>query len=49
MAGEVLSSDMLVMLRPGDGISPMDMDKVIGKRLRRDLPKQHKLSWDDLD
>ena len=49
LAGEALSADMLVMLRPGDGISPMDMDKVIGKRLMRDLPKHHKLSWGDLD
>lgn len=49
LAGEVLSADMLVMLRPGDGIPPMDMDKVIGRRLKHDLPKHHKLSWDDLD
>jgi sialic acid synthase SpsE len=29
--GSVIEEKDLVMLRPGDGISPMDMEKVIGK------------------
>ena len=48
-AGECLSQDMLVMLRPGDGISPMEIDDLIGKRFKRDLPMHHKLSWNDLE
>ena len=33
----------LIMLRPGDGISPMEVDKVIGKVVKRDLKKGDKL------
>jgi N-acetylneuraminate synthase len=29
--GSIIMEQDLVMLRPGDGISPMDMDKIIGK------------------
>jgi N,N'-diacetyllegionaminate synthase len=31
MEGSIIKEQDLVMLRPGDGISPMDMDKIIGK------------------
>jgi N-acetylneuraminate synthase/N,N'-diacetyllegionaminate synthase len=37
-----------VALRPGDGISPMEIEKVMGKNLNRELPEFHKLSWEDL-
>jgi len=48
-AGELLSLEMLVMLRPGDGISPMQIDNLIGRRLKLDMPMHHKLVWDDLE
>ncbi len=38
----------LAMLRPGDGISPMEMDKVIGKQVMVDLAENHKLTWGDI-
>jgi len=38
----------LAMLRPGDGISPMEMDKVVGKQVLVDLEENHKLAWEDL-
>ena len=38
----------LTMLRPGDGISPMEMDKVIGKQVMVDLAENHKLTWGDV-
>ncbi len=38
----------LTMLRPGDGISPMEMDKVVGKQVLVDLEENHKLTWEDL-
>lgn len=47
-AGEVLNEDDLVMLRPGDGISPMQLDELLGKVLRDDLEAGHKLSLIDL-
>jgi N,N'-diacetyllegionaminate synthase len=48
-AGAVVTQDMLKYMRPGDGI-PADMDVyVIGRRLRRDVPEDHKLSLADLE
>lgn len=45
---ETLQSDDLIMLRPGDGISPMRIDDVIGKKINKALPSGHKLSFQDL-
>lgn len=47
-AGHVLKSEDLIMRRPGDGISPMDIDKVIGKKLIRNTEEDFKLSWEDI-
>jgi len=47
-AGHTLSIADLEMKRPGDGISPMKMNEVIGKQLKSDLPAEHKLSDNDL-
>ncbi|MEO6901895.1 MAG: N-acetylneuraminate synthase [Bacteroidia bacterium] len=38
----------IVMKRPGDGISPMLMDKVIAKKINQDFNADHKLKWEDL-
>lgn len=46
--GTILSSEHLIMLRPGNGISPFDMEKLIGRKINRDLEVQHQLSWSDL-
>jgi N,N'-diacetyllegionaminate synthase len=46
--GQVILESDLLMVRPGDGISPMDMDRVIGKLANRDLSDGHKLSYADL-
>jgi N,N'-diacetyllegionaminate synthase len=48
-AGHILSTGDLEMKRPGDGISPMKMNTVIGKKLKSDLPAEHKLSADDFE
>ena len=48
-AGEALNADMLVMLRPGDGISPMNVDLLLGKRIKRNLSMHHKLHMNDLE
>jgi N-acetylneuraminate synthase len=47
-AGCSITADDLIMLRPGDGISPMRMNEVIGRTLIADLPLGHKLSPTDL-
>lgn len=46
--GEILTEHDLEMLRPGDGISPMRMDEIIGKICDRDLPAGHQLKMADI-
>jgi N,N'-diacetyllegionaminate synthase len=48
-AGHVITGDDLEMKRPGDGLSPMLIDTVIGKKAKTDLPAEHKLTLNDLD
>lgn len=45
--GQTLKREDLIMMRPGDGISPMDVDLVINKKIVYDLPGGHKLSKTD--
>jgi N-acetylneuraminate synthase/N,N'-diacetyllegionaminate synthase len=47
-AGEKISADDLIMKRPGDGISPMKMDEIIGRTLNIDVEADHKLTLDNL-
>lgn len=46
--GEIITANDLVMKRPGDGISPMKMNEVIGKKLNNDLSSDHKLTLEDI-
>ena len=46
--GEVLSENDLIMLRPGDGICPMQLDLVLGKKITSHLAAGHKLTLDDI-
>ncbi len=46
--GQVVKESDLVMLRPGDGITPMQLPEVVGKTTTRGLKAFHKLSWQDL-
>lgn len=46
--GTVLQAHHLMALRPGDGISPMDIDQVIGKKIIEDKPQGVKLTWEDI-
>lgn len=48
-AGTILSEGHLIMKRPGSGISPMDIEKVLGKRLLRTLKEDTLLRWEDLE
>lgn len=47
-AGHILGEADLQALRPGDGISPMRWNEVLGKQLKSALPALHRLSWEDL-
>ncbi len=46
--GEVLSENDLISLRPGDGISSIHWEDVIGKQLLSDKSSFDKLTWEDL-
>ena len=47
-AGKILERTDLIMKRPGDGISPMKIDEVIGKKVICDLFVDHQLQIKDL-
>jgi sialic acid synthase SpsE len=46
--GEILKEGDLVMKRPGDGISPMKMDSIVGRKILLDLLAEHKLELSNL-
>lgn len=46
--GEVIKPEDLIMKRPGDGISPMQMNMVIGRISLKDMEEDYKLSFEDL-
>jgi N,N'-diacetyllegionaminate synthase len=45
--GSLLKREDLIMMRPGDGVSPMDIDLFINKQLSTNLPEGHKISKSD--
>jgi N-acetylneuraminate synthase/N,N'-diacetyllegionaminate synthase len=46
--GTILSEDDLIALRPGNGISPMVVNEVVGKVLKKELPAHYLLKPEDL-
>ncbi|MEP7263432.1 MAG: N-acetylneuraminate synthase [Bacteroidota bacterium] len=48
-AGHIISEADIIMKRPGDGISPMELDHVIGRRFKKALEANHKLQYDDFE
>lgn len=46
--GEIITEKSLIMLRPGNGISPVSIDSVLGKKAKRNLKKGLKLDYTDL-
>lgn len=44
----VLHNEDLIMLRPGDGISPMELDKITGYKLAKDVKRGQKVNRSDL-
>ena len=47
--GETLTEENLTTKRPGNGISPMQWNKIIGKKAYKDIPKDKPLSFGDID
>ncbi|WP_440055624.1 pseudaminic acid synthase [Pseudoalteromonas sp. T1lg65] len=49
-AGERLSEENLVQMRPGGGeIRPKDIPRLIGRKVKQDMPRGTQLAWGDLD
>jgi N-acetylneuraminate synthase/N,N'-diacetyllegionaminate synthase len=48
VAGTILTKEDLAIKRPGNGISPMKINEVIGKELKTDKPNETILQWEDL-
>lgn len=46
--GDRITPEMLAVKRPGDGISPMAIDLLLGRRARRCIPANTPLTWEAL-
>lgn len=46
--GHIIQEEDLIMMRPGLGISPMNMDLVLGRQLKRDKPAHSRIELEDL-
>ncbi len=46
--GTILSGKEITTKRPGTGIEPVYWDNIIGKKLLKDLEKDHILNWEDI-
>jgi len=47
--GQTLEKNKIIMRRPGDGISPMEIDNIIGRKLNQDLVADTLLNWEHLE
>jgi N,N'-diacetyllegionaminate synthase len=47
--GHIISESDLIMKRPGDGISPMLMEQVVGKKAKINFEEEYKLKITDLE
>lgn len=46
--GERIGEEAIQVLRPGDGIEPRHLSRVVGRRVARDLERGTVLRWEDL-
>ena len=47
--GTILQKEMLTLKKPGTGIAPDEVEKVVGRRLRKRLGPEALLRWEDLE
>jgi N,N'-diacetyllegionaminate synthase len=45
---DLIAREDLVLLRPGDGIPPREVERLIGKRVNKNLPEGTMLQWSDV-
>lgn len=46
--GDVITKEVITYKRPGTGISPSDLDKVLGRKLNKSLCEDTLISWEDI-
>lgn len=47
-AGTVLTRELIAIKRPGTGLSPAELNRVLGKKIRSDIKESTLLSWEVL-
>lgn len=47
-AGHIISKEDLVLMRPGNGIAPKEINSVIGKQIKYKMRALTTITWDDL-
>ena len=47
--GDLINSKDIKLLRPGIGIPPSEYEKVIGKRVKKNIDKWEAINWSDLE
>ena len=47
--GSTIEEKMIEIKRPGNGISPKHIDKIIGSRVRVDIHKDEIIKWDEIE
>jgi N,N'-diacetyllegionaminate synthase len=48
-AGTKLTSDLVTSKRPGDGLSPLNLNNILGKQLKKNVRKNGKILISELD
>jgi N-acetylneuraminate synthase len=48
-AGQRLTMDDLAVKRPGYGVAPRDIERLVGRAVRNDMPEDAVLTWEDVE
>lgn len=48
-AGDIITPDCVRSVRPGFGVAPKYLDKIIGKKVNKDIKVNQAVAWDELD
>ena len=47
--GEILDTAKISIKRPAGGIEPVNYNKILGKKVNKDIPKDNAIFWEDLN
>ena len=47
--GTILKPELVTALRPATGISPVEIDRLIGRKVKQNMPQGSLISWSDLE